>query len=159
MEPANTALRIATDWHGVKEAKRMADKHTTLASPPPKSEIMQLRVARLCLDCEELHVDNTCPRCASSSHMFLSKWLPVEERRRWRRPITAGDENSRSAGSSLVGTFRRWWSGEPQAESVRPLTREADRVASMSFDGLELDRSVSRQEIDVRSREPGIRKA
>ena len=47
---------------------------------------MQLRVARLCLDCEELYVGDTCPVCASDRSAFLSTWLPVEERRRWRRP-------------------------------------------------------------------------
>ena len=39
---------------------------------------MQLRVARLCLDCEELHTESSCPVCASDRYAFLSNWLPVE---------------------------------------------------------------------------------
>jgi hypothetical protein len=46
---------------------------------------MQLRNARLCLDCEELHEDPQCPLCASESFAFLSRWVPAEERRRAKR--------------------------------------------------------------------------
>lgn len=46
---------------------------------------MQLRVARLCLDCEELHDANQCPVCASESFAFLTRWVPVDERRQTRR--------------------------------------------------------------------------
>ena len=42
---------------------------------------MQLHVARLCLDCEEVHDANVCPRCTSESFAFLSRWIPVPERR------------------------------------------------------------------------------
>ena len=31
---------------------------------------MQLRTARLCLDCEEIHEENTCPMCASEMFAF-----------------------------------------------------------------------------------------
>jgi hypothetical protein len=43
---------------------------------------MQLRVARLCLDCEEVHNELHCPVCASDSYAYLSRWVPTEERRR-----------------------------------------------------------------------------
>jgi hypothetical protein len=46
---------------------------------------MQLRIARLCLDCEELHSELHCPVCASDSFAYLSRWVPVEERRNMRR--------------------------------------------------------------------------
>src|SRR5262245_57410296 len=120
---------------------------------------MQLRVARLCLDCEELHTDSSCPRCTSCTYVFVSKWLPVEERRRWRRPVDASHEGRWSGGSSLVGMLRRWWVGEPEAAPLTPLTRAADRVAALKLDELGADRSGSHQEIDLRPREPGMRKA
>jgi hypothetical protein len=47
---------------------------------------MQLRVARLCLNCEEVHDAQHCPLCASETYAFLKKWVPVDERRarpRW----------------------------------------------------------------------------
>src|SRR5262245_61628255 len=46
---------------------------------------MQLRVARLCLDCEEVHTELHCPVCTSDSFAYLSRWVPVEERRQTRR--------------------------------------------------------------------------
>ena len=42
---------------------------------------MQLRIARLCLDCEEVHAEQHCPVCASERFGYLSRWVPVEERR------------------------------------------------------------------------------
>jgi len=47
---------------------------------------MQLRNARLCLDCEELHEEQQCPICASESFAFLARWIPVDERRLSQRP-------------------------------------------------------------------------
>jgi len=36
---------------------------------------MQLRTARLCLDCEELHQDQQCPNCASEAFVYLDGLL------------------------------------------------------------------------------------
>ena len=94
---------------------------------------MQLRVARLCLDCEELHVEETCPRCASPRYAFLSIWLPSEERRRWRRPAPAVQE------SGAVGAVRRIvakWFGisQPGELPAGRRSRASDFVRSMDFD-------------------------
>lgn len=49
---------------------------------------MQLRVARVCLNCEEVHDAQHCPMCASETYAFLKKWVPVDDRRaRPRRPV------------------------------------------------------------------------
>jgi hypothetical protein len=47
---------------------------------------MQLHVARLCLDCQEVHDERACPRCSSESFALLSKWVPPSERRARSRP-------------------------------------------------------------------------
>ena len=47
---------------------------------------MQLRMARLCLDCEEVHDDYQCPVCASDHFTYLTKWVPAPERRERPRP-------------------------------------------------------------------------
>jgi hypothetical protein len=47
---------------------------------------MQLRVARLCLDCEEIHDAQQCPVCASETFAFMTRWLPAPERRQAPRP-------------------------------------------------------------------------
>ena len=43
---------------------------------------MQLRKARLCLDCEELHDQWQCPVCASETFAFITRWMPAPERRK-----------------------------------------------------------------------------
>jgi hypothetical protein len=62
---------------------------------------MQLREARLCLDCEELHVEDRCPACASDAFAFVTRWVPVGERRAKRRPP------ARPAPASRLGSFAR----------------------------------------------------
>lgn len=47
---------------------------------------MQLRVARLCLDCEEVHDEYRCPLCASDHFTYMTRWVPVPERRQRKRP-------------------------------------------------------------------------
>ena len=37
---------------------------------------MKLGVARLCLDCEEVHDQERCPTCASEVFAFLTRWVP-----------------------------------------------------------------------------------
>ena len=90
---------------------------------------MQLRVARLCLDCEELHTENRCPRCISEHSAMRTMWLPVEERRRFRRPVrTAAPRRPGVLG--LVDTVVRWING---GEVVDPppgwATRREDYAA------------------------------
>jgi hypothetical protein len=48
---------------------------------------MQLRNARLCLNCEEIHASAHCPVCTSESFAYVSRWIPAEERRREARPL------------------------------------------------------------------------
>lgn len=91
---------------------------------------MQLRVARLCLDCEELHTSDSCPRCASESYAFLSSWLKTEERRKWRRPAPEG----KTDGGNVVQAIGRWFKSEPAAGPSGPATRAADHVAALNFD-------------------------
>jgi hypothetical protein len=41
---------------------------------------MQLRSARLCLDCDEVHDAQQCPHCASETFAFITRWVPVPDR-------------------------------------------------------------------------------
>jgi hypothetical protein len=64
---------------------------------------VQLRLARLCHDCEEVHADQQCPVCASETFTFITRWVPAPERRKRPRPTTS-----------------------PEAEIYRQLTRAED---------------------------------
>jgi hypothetical protein len=90
---------------------------------------MQLRQTRLCLDCEELHRADRCPICASEAFVYLTRWIPADERRSRRReepaptaptPPAHAPGMSRwlargAAGLVLVATGRWLWN------SVRPM--------------------------------------
>jgi hypothetical protein len=47
---------------------------------------MKLRVARLCLDCDELHDGQQCPVCTSEAFAYITRWVPAPERRQRPRP-------------------------------------------------------------------------
>ncbi len=95
---------------------------------------MQLRVARLCLDCEELYVGEHCPICASERYAFLSTWLPSEDRRRWRRP--APRETAKQGRlQGLVRLLSLWFvDDEPKRTAGTPRTRVSDRVPKLDFE-------------------------
>jgi hypothetical protein len=80
---------------------------------------MQLRTARLCLDCEEIHEGQECPVCLSEAFAYLTRWVPAEERRTRRLPSATKvtPEKSGAArwaqrgvlGLALVAASRWWW--------------------------------------------------
>ena len=39
---------------------------------------MHLGVARLCLDCHEVHDLERCPACTSEAFAFISRWITLE---------------------------------------------------------------------------------
>ncbi|HEY7191771.1 MAG TPA: hypothetical protein VH436_34715 [Vicinamibacterales bacterium] len=64
---------------------------------------MQLRTARLCLDCEEVHDAQQCPVCASETFAYLTRWVPVPERRQRPRPAAepAANETATAYGQIM----------------------------------------------------------
>ena len=50
---------------------------------------MQLRTARLCLNCEEVHDANECPVCNSETFAYISRWVPSPESRPQPRPVVS----------------------------------------------------------------------
>ena len=96
---------------------------------------MQLRVARLCLDCEEVFAGECCPVCASQRFAFITSWLPVEERRRWRRSGPKPARAEQVIFSSVRRFYSRWFGEGEQLEARRGLrTRQADRMPAMNFE-------------------------
>ncbi len=96
---------------------------------------MQLRVARLCMDCEELHDQQQCPVCASESFAYVSRWVPVRERRFQPRapgstaadqsssaPVQQGQKNRTATygvlGLALAGVAGWWWKNRKRIEDA-----------------------------------------
>jgi hypothetical protein len=91
---------------------------------------MQLRVARLCLDCEELHTEDRCPRCISEHWAMVSTWLPVEERRRFRRPSSQTAQTRKRGLAGIVEAMGRWIEGGTVVDAPsRWATRRSDQLA------------------------------
>ena len=78
---------------------------------------MQLRSARLCLDCDEVHDAQQCPQCASETFAFITRWVPVPERpERPDRPQKRTRALEASSPEAL-GAYR---------EMLQPETRSGD---------------------------------
>jgi len=87
--------------------------------------MMQLRGARLCLDCETLHTDDRCPVCASDAFAVLTRWVPAGERRSRLRPTHRPPASTASvsrlvtggaAGVALLAVGRWLWRSMRAAE-------------------------------------------
>jgi hypothetical protein len=88
---------------------------------------LQLRIARLCLDCEELHDQKQCPVCASESFTYLTRWVPVPERRFKPRDVSAPPDQRASPsrhvtygllGLAAAGAAGWWWRTRQRLESA-----------------------------------------
>ena len=94
------AGRIQQSRPGEDSGPAGVSSAATDAQEPARSDrldAMQLYVARLCLDCQEVHAETRCPVCASESFAALSRWIPVQDRR--ARP--------RDRGQDVAETYRR----------------------------------------------------
>ena len=87
---------------------------------------MQLHVARLCLDCEEVHDARTCPKCSSESFALLSKWVPAPERRARSRP---------AVDTSEVDAYRQLLAADPRDHGGRRWVKGGALLAAVSIGG------------------------
>jgi hypothetical protein len=97
---------------------------------------MQLHVARLCLDCEEVHDERSCPRCTSESYALLSKWVPAPERRARVRPPVDPQTND-------VETYRQLLASDGRDHGSHPWLKGGALLAALSVGGWLWRRNVS----------------
>ncbi|MBI3049878.1 MAG: hypothetical protein HYY76_16365 [Acidobacteria bacterium] len=82
---------------------------------------MQLRAARLCVNCEEIHDAHACPACGSENFTYLTRWVPASRPQPQREPprIVLPTLTQRIIfGSGLLGLAAFWfmrWSRRAKA--------------------------------------------
>jgi hypothetical protein len=67
------------------------------------TRFMHLGVARLCLDCHEIHQYDRCPACTSEAFAYITRWIKLDNAAS-RPPIE--HENS-SAAVEKIDTYRQ----------------------------------------------------
>ena len=87
---------------------------------------MQLHVARLCLDCQEVHDERACPRCTSESFALLSKWVPASERRARTRP---------AAETAEVDAYRQLLAADSREDGAGRWVKRGALVAAVGLGG------------------------
>ncbi len=88
---------------------------------------MQLRVARLCLDCDEVHDQQKCPICGSETFAYISRWVAAPERRSHPRP---------EAPQETAEAYRQLLAPERPASAVnRWMKRGVFGLAAVSIAG------------------------
>ena len=67
-------------------------------------------------------------------NQFLSTWLPVEERRRWRRPAPKAADVPQGHLEKLKRFLDRWLNDEPEPATRVLRTRASDATPTLNFD-------------------------
>jgi hypothetical protein len=104
---------------------------------------MQLAIARLCLDCDEVHNEQHCPVCASEAFAYLTRWVPAPERRMRPRETT----------SPVADVYRELTS--PTPSRGRLLTRGAIGVTAIAVSGWMWRRNKDRKKEEERDTDTG----
>ena len=64
---------------------------------------MHLGMARLCLDCHEVHEYDRCPACTSEAFAFITRWIKLENAG-LRTPV---QRNDTPVDVEKIDTYRR----------------------------------------------------
>ena len=88
---------------------------------------MQLRNARLCLDCEEVHDGLKCPVCASETFAYMTRWVPTPE---------IPSRRQRAAEAPEVEVYRQLVNdGDPPSRGKRLLKQGAFALTALGVIG------------------------
>ena len=79
---------------------------------------MKLDVARLCLDCEDVHGDQQCPSCGSEVFAFLTRWIPPAAEPRTDRPRPRQAAAPSLTPPEQVEAYRQLLEGHPRRGNI-----------------------------------------
>jgi hypothetical protein len=89
---------------------------------------MQLSVARLCLDCQEIHENDRCPVCTSEAFAFMTRWVKVDA------PTRGPSTREKPAGPTpKADAYRRILNPAPQRSTPARWLRKAGIVVATGY--------------------------
>jgi hypothetical protein len=97
---------------------------------------MKLDVARLCLDCEEVHEHQVCPHCGSEAFAFLTRWVQPTSDVRLKTRVTAGETTTgQPRPPDQVEALRQLIEGKPPARRSALVLKGLLGVAAFGLAG------------------------
>ena len=89
---------------------------------------MHLSVARLCLDCQEIHDADRCPVCTSEAFGFITRWVKVDPAPRYIPP------NKKPApDTSRVDDYRQILNPKPRRSRAARWLRKGGLVVAAGY--------------------------
>ena len=89
---------------------------------------MQLNVARLCLDCQEIHEEDRCPVCTSEAFGFMTRWVKVEA-----QPTRVPAHEKPTQRTSKVDSYRKILNPQPQRSVAGRWLRKGGLVVAVGY--------------------------
>ena len=88
---------------------------------------MHLSVARLCLDCQEIHSDDRCPVCTSEAFGFITRWVKVDAQSR------SVPKDEAAANAARVDNYRQILNPAPKRSTAARWLRKGGLVVAAGY--------------------------
>lgn len=89
---------------------------------------MHLSVARLCLDCQEIHDKDRCPLCTSDAFGFITRWVKADA-----TPAYTSRDTKRAASSSKIDSYRQIVGSTPRRSRAETWLRKGGLVMAAGY--------------------------
>ena len=103
---------------------------------------MHLGVARLCLDCHEVHEYDRCPTCTSEAFAYITRWINLENAT-LRPPI---QRNNTSDAGEKIDTYRKILQPTASGSRAGKWLRNGSLLIALGY--------VARRGLQIASRRP-----
>ena len=91
---------------------------------------MHLGVARLCLDCHEVHEYDRCPACTSEAFAFVTRWIKLDTA---AVPRTSSQPAGDSAAAEKMATYRQILQPTPSRSRAGTWLRNGSLVIALGY--------------------------
>ena len=89
---------------------------------------MHLSLARLCLDCQEVHEADRCPVCTSEAFGFITRWVTIDE-----APPRVPPREQSVGRASKVDSYRQILNPTPQRSRTAKWLRKGGLVVAAGY--------------------------